>query len=184
MPRPGAHAVPPPVEDLLGRTALILGEVNRGKSTLLLHILKAFQARGETGLTVIDLAPEAVGGIGGKLAAATAPGLRYLTAPIVAPRLTGKSEQEAWALARANAEMIEDLFDRRLKTPGRALFINDVSIYLQAGAPEKLLHWLAGAPTVVMNGYYGRSLGGGELGETERRRMEGLREACDLVIEL
>jgi hypothetical protein len=62
------------------------------------------------------------------------------------------------------------------------LIINDVSIYLQAGELDKLLSLLNSTPTVIMNGYFGRSLGGGRLGERERENMKALQEKCDKVI--
>jgi hypothetical protein len=68
--------------------------------------------------------------------------------------------------------------------PAAALFINDVSLYLQAREPELLLEALAATPTVIMNGYHGRALGDDAFSQRERARMERLAASCDLVIEL
>ena len=128
------------------------------------------------------MAPESVKGIGGKLKIEGHESIRYLTAPIVAPRLSGKTPQEVQTLALENARVIDDIFVTYLKNPSKILFINDVSIYLQAGDLEKLLTYISSTPTVIMNGYFGSSLGGGALGQRERKNMEELQKRCDRVI--
>jgi len=100
----------------------------------------------------------------------------------VAPRLTGKSVNEVESFAENNVKLIDHIFKAYLKDPCKTLFINDVSIYLQKGDIEKLILLLDSTPTVIMNGYYGKSLGGGKLGERERQNMEALQEICDRVI--
>ncbi len=167
-----------------GRVTCLAGEVNRGKTQRLAQALEAALAAGQPGIVVLDLAPERVRGIGGKLAAPRGRGLTCLTAAIAAPRLSGRSPREVLALARANAGLAEELFERVGAIDCRALFINDVSLYLQAGDPGRLLALIARPESVVINGYYGTSLGGGELGERERLGMERLFAACDEVVRL
>jgi hypothetical protein len=174
----------PPIEELKSKKTIIAGEVNTGKTALLGHLLKIFMDQGETRLAVIDMAPESTRGIGGKLLLDEALPLRYYTTQIVPPRLTGKSEEEVLMYAENNARLLEHIFLLYLEEPAQVLFINDVSIYLQAGDPEKLLSVLVSTPTTVMNGYYGSSLGGGSLGERERRNMTELLRLCDKVIEM
>jgi len=104
--------------------------------------------------------------------------------PVAAPRLTGQTPEEVLALARQNAAAIEESFAAYLANPAKALFINDVSLYLQAGDPTRLYQILAATPTAVINGYMGSSLGGGELGQREQERMTILAASCDQVIRL
>ena len=80
--------------------------------------------------------------------------------------------------------MIDQLFREYVKNPGKVLLINDISIYLQTGDLDKIILLFDTTPTVMMNGYYGSSLGGGDLGKRERENMDALQEQCDLVIKL
>jgi len=77
---------------------------------------------------------------------------------------------------------IEELVTLARSRGFKVLFINDVSIYLQAGDLKSLLTYLSSIPVVIMNGYYGSSLGGGSLGERERRNMEELQKKCTRVV--
>lgn len=174
----------PPVDELLGKRTIITGEVNTGKTGLLRRILKDFRDQGHRDLALIDMAPTTTKGIGGKM---DIQGLRipsYYPAATAAPRLTGKTPDGVRILAQRNAEIIDEAFLLLLKAPTRMLFINDVSMYLQTGELANLLSHLKYASTIVMNGYYGYSLGGGELGKRERDNMRLLQQNCDLVIEL
>ncbi|MBU1273841.1 MAG: hypothetical protein KJ720_00535 [Proteobacteria bacterium] len=171
----------PPLEELKGSWTLIAGEVNTGKTGLLARLMESFAAQGEKSLALIDMAPEMTRGVGGKLTPPPGVAPRHYAPAITAPRLTGRTPDEVLALARGNAERIEEVFAAYLAAPARVLFINDVSLYLQAGDPAKLYRVLETTPTVVINGYLGASLGGGELGELERRRMEALAARCARV---
>lgn len=179
---PGAE--PPRWEEFRGVKTCIAGEVNTGKTSLLREILAAALAAGEREVVLLDLAPERTRGIGGKLEAAGLGGVRVLSAPVKPPRLLGRTPDEVLALARENARLIEGLLPRLEESPCRVLLVNDVSLYLQAGSLERLWGVLEPVPSVVINGYYGRSLGGGELGERERRAMEELMARCQRVIRL
>jgi len=172
------------VQKYKNKRTIIIGEVNTGKTTFLYQILKGFLEEGETHLAVIDLAPESVKNIGGKMRMEGLNSIRYCTAQIVAPRLTGKTSDEVEKLAKQNVKLIDHIFRDYSKNPAKVLLINDVSIYLQTGDLDKILSLLKTTPTVIMNGYYGSSLGGGELGKRERENMDKLQEQCDLVIKL
>lgn len=174
----------PPVEELIGSWTLIVGEVNTGKTSLLARLMTGFAAQGENNLALIDMAPEVIRGVGGKLTPPTGVSLRVCASAIVAPRLTGKTPEEILELARGNAARLEEAFQGYLAAPAQVLFINDVSLYLQAGDPAKLYQVLEATPTVVINGYMGASLGGGEMGDRERRLMEGLAAHCARVYRL
>jgi GTPase SAR1 family protein len=170
------------VNEFSDKKTIIIGDVNTGKTALLLEILHAFSGEGEEPVTVIDMAPETMRGVGGKLQTEGLHNVRYMTTEIVPPRLTGDTPEEIEAYAKRNARSIDELFREYLKDPGGILFINDVSIYLQAGDPGEMKRLLDSTPTVVMNGYYGTTLGGGDFGERERRNMDALMERCDRVI--
>ncbi|MCB2192533.1 MAG: hypothetical protein KQI62_13265 [Deltaproteobacteria bacterium] len=174
----------PPVEELMGSCTLIVGEVNTGKTGLLSKLMAEFAALEPGRMALIDMAPELTRGIGGKLTPPPGVNLKVCAPAISAPRLSGKNPEEVGALARANAAALETAFEGYLAAPAQVLFINDVSLYLQAGDPAKLYQVLEATPTVVLNGYLGASLGGGEMGELERQRMEELAARCARVYRL
>ena len=119
-------------EDYRNRRTLILGDVNSGKTRLTAAILDAFAEAGEAGrIALLDLAPDPVATVGGKMAPVHSK-VRYLTCPIVPPRLTGRDEKDIAALAAANARRIEVLMDAYLSAPRDVLFVNDATLYLQA----------------------------------------------------
>jgi hypothetical protein len=178
------------IEDILNRFVLIVGEVNRGKTTLTGRIFELYR-QGQTGpVTVVDLAPSMAlmsktgPGIGGRLSISPSPGVRYFYDRIRAPRLESKDEREALALAEENRRMIESLFEKAFQENVKALFVNDCSLYLHAGDPKKMLQWVRAAGTSVLNGYYGESLGPGPVTEREKAGMEYLMKHCDRLIRL
>lgn len=170
---------------LAHRRTLIVGEVKTGKSALLARLLRDHLVQGVPGMAVMDFAPEAMRGVGGKMPLPSpAPGLRVYSPEIAPPRLRGGSPQEVMALAQANGQAIDQALEQYLRSPGQTLFINDVSMYLHAWPTERLLERLAAIPTVIMNGYRGQSLGTDPFSQTERRRMERLAAVCDYLVEL
>jgi hypothetical protein len=170
---------------LEGIRSLIRGEVKTGKTALLSLLLLKFIEESYRDLTVMDFAPEMLRGVGGKMSLPpAAAGLRVFSPPIAAPRLSGGSPREVEALAHKNGAVLDQVLAAYQAEPGAVLFINDVSLYLQAREPEMLLDALATTPTVVMNGYQGESLGRDDFSQEERARMERLAATCDLVIDL
>jgi hypothetical protein len=177
---------------LRNRFTLIIGEVNTGKTTITRNILDAFCALENEKIAVVDLAPHALPsdprggsrGVGGRIRTPGGDHIRYLHGYVHAPRLEGKDESEAVALAEQNVKIIESLFEQALKEKPDSLFVNDCSLYLHAGEPEKMLKWLRSVKTSVVNGYHGDSLGGGILSERESAGMELLIQECDRVIRL
>lgn len=172
-------------EAYLDRKTLILGDVNTGKTTLTGKVLEAL-CRLDLGrrIAIVDMAPEVpeklanvkgVPGVGGKLMPPVGHDVLYLGGHFAPPRLSSKTQEEAMEKARQNQRIGEELF-RKLDEQSRAiLFINDVSIYLQAGTTENLTRWLEQAATVVVNGYWGERLGGGKLTEREKTEMAKLK---------
>ena len=168
------------------RRTLFLGEVNSGKTTRTRDILQAFLEEGEEGIALFDFAPEKFGEVGGKIFLAEEDRRRvWVESPrIVPPRLTAKTETEAWELARANFQRIEEAFGRLPERAWSLFVFNDVSIYLQAGRADQLLARLERVPTAVMNGYYGKYFGECPLSLREKEQMDLLKAACHQVFYL
>jgi hypothetical protein len=168
----------------IGRHTLIVGDLNSGKTTRTALILHDFVESGHgTEIAVLDLAPDPIRGIGGKLDTGRWPDLFYVTAPIKAPRLMGKNETHSLYLARQNARTIETLFLRLPTRPKSILFVNDATLYLQAGEFSRFKAVLDQYPTAVINAYYGRSFPETPLTMTEKERTLDLIKISDLVIE-
>lgn len=172
------------VHEYLGKWTLIAGDVNTGKTTLSASIMNAMCAQGfGPRIAIIDLAPEipealAAGrnlkGAGGKLLPPSMYEVIYLSDRLKAPRLSSRSEEEAVEKAGRNAVNIEKLFRGYNGFERDILFINDISLYLQAETAKKFIKQLAKAATLVANGYYGEKLGSGIISERERWEMEAL----------
>jgi hypothetical protein len=168
----------------LGKKTLILGDVNSGKTTLTREILVGFCRQGLGGrIAVMDLAPEipeevlrrrGLAGVGGRLEPPGGCGAATLHASIIAPRLTSSSEEEAMEKAGWNRKVIDGLLTRFESLDRDILFVNDVSLYLQAGDLDCITGLLEKTGTAVVNGYFGEKLGRGELSRRERDAMEGL----------
>jgi hypothetical protein len=166
----------------LNRKTLILGDVNTGKSRLTLAVLDAFLDRyPPESITVIDLAPQLAGGVGGKLAVPSLPGLQYLTADIVPPRLTTSDEVQMIRLAEANAAAAEKIFDVYLARSRPVLIVNDATLYLQAGLLNRFTSLLEQSATAVINAYFGSYFPDSPLGRRERRLTEALTSICDVI---
>lgn len=171
--------------DYLDRRTLIIGDVNSGKTGETLRILSRWVAANPTPLmTVLDLAPEPVRGIGGRLVLPPRFMGRYLFTEIIPPRLTGQSTAEISALAVANARAIEPLLEDCLKQPHPLLVINDVTLYLQAGDYTRLAAVLQKATTVLINAYYGERFADHPITRRERRLTERLMQDCDHIIRM
>lgn len=172
-------------EDWLNRKTLILGDINTGKTTMSRKVLEAFcrMGLGER-IAVLDLAPEVpaklqgtegIAGVGGKLVPPEGHSVLYLGGSFAPPRLSSKTEEEALGKARQNLLAIDGLL-RRIDCGARdILFINDASMYLQAGKAEDLIRRLEPAATAVVNAYWGERLGGGKLSGREKVEMAKLK---------
>lgn len=173
--------------ECLHRKTLAVGEVKSGKTALTLEILRELIALDAGTLAVLDLAPERIRGIGGKLPLSPAEKGRVLllSPPIVPPRMLGRTEGEVMALARENHRRIREEFPRLRPAAPQALIINDLSLFLQEGSAEELFSVLKKIPTVFMNGYLGSFFPHDSLlGRRERDRMQDLMRRCDRVIHL
>jgi len=173
------------IADYLCRKTLILGDVNTGKTTLSQEVLEGLCRRNlGARIAIVDMAPEVpeklatekgLVGVGGKLTPPEGCDILYLGGRFEPPRLSSKTEAEASEKARENQRLVEGLFRKSNLHSRDILFVNDFSIYLQAGTTEKLTHWLERSATVIANGYWGKRLGGGILTERERAETEKLK---------
>ncbi len=173
----------PDITQYLGRQTLLAGDVNSGKTTRTTEIIRQFLAAGYArNLAILDLAPDPIKGVGGKLSFDAVPGVRYLTDHIAAPRLMGTDAAHTLELATRNARTIEKLFSDLQRAPRDILFINDATLYLQAGSPDLFLGILHNSSTRIINAYYGDSFDDSELSRRERRLTEMLMEQSDEVV--
>lgn len=180
--------------EFLGKRTLIAGDVNTGKTTLTQRILDALCGQGlGPKIVIIDMAPEVpeamirekgLTGVGGRLRPPADGDVVYLRDDLIPPRLSSRSEAEAEEKAIQNARKIEVLFWKYHELGREILFMNDISLYLQAGRAAQLIRWMEESKTVVANGYFGKKLGSGALSRRERKEMEILRAFFDRVIRL
>ncbi len=173
------------IDKYLKKRTLIVGDVNSGKTFETCRILQLFMdAEYREDITVLDMSPGPVQGIGGKMKFSGISSLLYLTADIFAPRLTGKHESHTRMLTEKNVNLIEKLIDEVKKHGNDILFVNDASLYLQAGQLEHFEEMLITASTQVINSYYGVHFKDSKLSRRERQLVEDLMQTSDQVIRL
>ena len=171
------------IDQYVNKMTLIVGDTNSGKTRRTERILKLFLTKGfAEEIAIIDLAPDPIRGIGGKMQPPSGHPLFYLTTHIYAPRLMGADENHTEKLARTNAENIEQLFSKVEELKKKILFVNDASLYLQAGDPDRFMTMLMAASTQIINAYYGKTFADSRLTRRERKRIEDLMKQCDRII--
>ena len=183
------NQTPLQMNDPIGKKLLVMGDVNVGKTTRSRQWLQSLCEQGlGPRIVVLDLAahiPPAMAqarglaGAGGYLVPPPNCGALDLRTHLDAPRLSSATEAEAEAKAARNARAIDALL-AQLPPPGSGrdvLFVNDVTLYLQAGQASDLLAHLGRADfgTVLVNGYWGQRLGDSALSRRERTQTEALR---------
>jgi len=161
-----------------------VGEVHSGKTLSTLKIFREWRRSDAESIAVLDLAPEKIDRVGGKMPFTDEEkeGILYLSPRIVPPRLLGKSEEEIRRLAGENRQRIDQALRTLQFSAASVLFINDISLYFHAGEGEQIWISLEKISTVVMNGYYGRYFGSSPLSQKERTEMEFLMVRCDRVL--
>jgi hypothetical protein len=173
------------INHYMNRRTIIIGDVNSGKTSQTLNILKLFLKAGHAKkIAILDLAPDNIQGIGGKMEPPPDESLFYLTTSILAPRLTGKDEDHTLRLAEKNATAIEKLFTKFFRQKREILFVNDVTLYFQAGDFERFIHILDTTSTHIINAYYGHTFSDSELTRREKNLTEALMKLCDHIIEM
>lgn len=176
---------------MVGRKTLIVGEADAGKTPFLARFLDYLVERGlAREVTVIDMAPERRGSIGGRLEDYTlsTEAVRYLKPwRIIPPRLTGNSAEEVRAYAEENRLAIQPLIAEYLRRPTRILLINDITIYLHAGEFDEVEDVVKLSETFAATAYQGSRLSedkGSGITERERKSVKRLKELVDEVLEL
>jgi hypothetical protein len=174
---------PVDIQRFVGSKTLFAGEVGSGKTRRMAAILNqmVFEGLGPD-ITVLDLAPERTRGVGGKMPIPRPSSISVLETTIVPPRLTGTTPEAVEALARQNARRIEKRFDTLRSQPRPILFVNDATLYLQAGNVKRFVEILNLSETVLVNVYRGHSLGQDAFSARERRRTESILPVFDKVI--
>ncbi len=180
--------------EFLNKNCLILGEVKTGKTKFTAELLKeAIKLGYSSKIMVIDLAPRTkiLGKefIGLPLTDYVTIDFRiaYLRPKVKAPRIEGKNKEEILKIAMENAIIVEEAFNKFLKSDREILFINDVTLYLHMGDLSKLLSVLHKASTAILNGYYGKffnnDLGSG-ISLREKKLVKELAKLMDIIIEM
>ena len=176
------------------RRTLIIGDVGSGKTALTARLLEeAIMNFGVGKITVIDMAPGSVQFKGIKVGGLISDSLkkharlRLLTPRLKlhAPRIEGRTADRVLQLARGNASIIDELLQRYISDPTPILFVNDVSIYLQAGNVNTLLKAVLLARTFVGNSYSGLTLeqdSQSDLSQRERTGLTALKKIMDKVL--
>jgi hypothetical protein len=173
------------INHYMNRRTIIVGDVNSGKTSQTLNILKLFLKAGHAEkIAVLDLAPGNIRGIGGKIEPPLDEPLIYLTTSILAPRLTGKNEYHTFELAGKNAIAIEKLFTKFYQQKREILFVNDVTLYFQAGDFERFIKILDTTSTHIINAYYGHTFSDSELTRREKHLTKALMKRCDQIIQM
>ncbi len=178
----------------MDRKLLIVGDIGSGKTALTSRLLsEALPISDLNDITVVDMAPERRPfkgvAVGGRLTDLMNHGtsLRVLVPArkLGAPRIEGRTADDVLRLARLNAQSIDKLLEMYSASPTPILFMNDISMYLQAGDSRRLLKVFASAKTVVANSYEGLALQddrGAGVSRHEREELAVLKHAVDMVV--
>ncbi|MCS7132258.1 MAG: hypothetical protein NZ918_00855 [Aigarchaeota archaeon] len=172
----------------LGRKTLIVGEVGSGKTHLLSRFLDYLIERGYgDGVTLIEMAP-VHGGVGAPVEkySGNVWRIRYLRpTKVYAPRLMGRGPQEVLEYAERNRIELEPLLSRFEQEPTEILLINDLTIFLQAGEPERIIEVMELCETFAATAYEGEKLKddkGSGIAQREKRALSLIKRHVDQVI--
>jgi serine kinase of HPr protein (carbohydrate metabolism regulator) len=177
--------------EILGKKVLILGEVGSGKTKLAAKLLEELMTLvSPEKITVIDLAPKRIGGIGGKLTdyVDLIGEIKYLSPKkVYTPRIAGASPEQVLHYAELNRKIMEPLLNEFLQHATEVLILNDVTLYLHSGELETILKCAQLAKTFVATAYYGSKLAkdlGTGISSRERQLTEKLATFMDLVVKI
>lgn len=176
------------MKEFLGRKTLLTGDVGSGKTRFLVEFLKFLIENGYSDdVTIIDIAPSRIHGVGGAIREYTEHVLmvRYLRGErIWAPRLIGKNREEILKYAEENRISIEPLIDMYLSNPTKILLVNDLTIYLHAGDVTRIIELIHIAETFMATAYEGEKLKDDKnsgITERERKLLDILKEKVDII---
>ena len=173
------------INHYMNRRTIMVGDVNSGKTSQTFEILQMFLEKGYAKkIAILDMGTNPVRGIGGKMPPPPDVPVLYLTSSISAPRLMGKDPNHIRLLAEENARSIERLFETFQQENREIIFVNDATLYLQAGHLERFLEILNTTSTQIINAYYGDAFSDSELTRREKKLTEDLMKTCDHLITL
>jgi len=177
--------------EILHKRVLVLGEVGSGKTRLAARLLEEMMTFvSSEKITVIDMAPERVGEIGGKITdyADLAERVRYLSPKIVyTPRVTGTTREQVLHYAERNRKNIELLLNEYIQNATEILILNDVTLYLHSGELKIILKCIRLSSTFLATAYHGSKLAkdlGSGITLREKRLTKKLASSMDKVIEI
>jgi len=177
--------------DVIDKKVLILGEAGSGKTMLAAKLLQELVTLvNPEKITVIDLAPERVGEIGGKLTdyVKLIGRANYLSPKnVYTPRLAATSSEQVLRFAELNRKTMEPLFNEFIRNPTQILITNDVTLYLHSGELEPVLKCVRLARTFLGTAYYGLKLAedlGTGISSRERQLTDKLAIFMDLVVKI
>jgi len=178
-------------KEILGKKVLILGEAGSGKTKLAAQLLRELMTLvNPKEITVIDLAPQRVGEIGGKLTdyVNVNSRVRYLSPEnVYTPRLAGASPKQVLHYAELNRKNMEPLLNRFIRNVTEVLVLNDVTLYLHLGKLETVLECVRLANTFLATAYYGSKLAedlGTGISEKEKQLTDKLAASMDLTLKI
>lgn len=177
--------------DIIGKKVLILGEVGSGKTKLAANLLGELTTLIDpANITIVDLAPERIGEIGGKITdyVKLASRVRYLSPRNVhTPRLTGTSSEEVLRYAELNRKTMKKILEEFIQNVSEVLVLNDVTLYFHLGELETVLECAKLAKTFLATAYYGSTFAG-DLGTgisfREKQLTERLANSMDIVTQI
>jgi CO dehydrogenase nickel-insertion accessory protein CooC1 len=178
-------------KEILGKKVLILGEAGSGKTQLAAQLLRELMMLvNPEEITVIDLAPQRVGEIGGKLTEYVNINsrVRYLSPEnVYTPRLAGTSPKQVLHYAELNRKNMEPLLNRFIRNVTEVLVLNDVTLYLHSGKLETVLKCVRLANTLLATAYYGLKLAedlGTGISSKEKQLTDKLAASMDLTLKI
>jgi len=177
--------------DVIGKKVLILGEAGSGKTALAARMLEELMLLfNPEEITVIDMAPQRIGEVGGRLSEITnsVKKVKYLTPKkVYAPRLTGASREQVLKYAELNRRAMEPLFKMFVRRPTQILILNDVTLYLHAGELKTVLKSMRLAKTFLATAYRGSKLAedrGSGISRREEQSVKRLSAQVDQIVEI
>ena len=178
-------------KEILGKKVLILGEAGSGKTQPAAQLLQELMmVVNPEEITVIDLAPQRIGEIGGKLTdyVNTNSRIRYLSPEnVYTPRLAGASPEQVLYFAELNRRNMEPLLERFIRNVTEVLVLNDITLYLHSGKLETVLKCAKLAKTLLATAYYGSKLAkdlGTGISSKERQLTDKLATSMDLTLKI
>ncbi len=178
------------INSILNKRTLIIGDVGSGKTRITALITeKLIRAGFSSEITLIDMAPQRRGIIGGKISEyINVDSIRYLNAEnIQGPRIMAKTIEELLKIAENNKRVIEPLLDYYLNNPTKILIINDLTLYLHSGSPVKIIECITKSETFIGNAYQGVKLskkGFEDFDKNENNRLSEIIKMMDNIIKL